>query len=77
MGWGLVALAFHALAHQLAVPPDRLRLLARLAFRGLFVGPPQFHLTENALALHFLLQRLQGLVDVVVAYDYLNDLSYS
>jgi hypothetical protein len=29
----------------------------------------QLHLPENALALHLLLERLQGLIDVVVADD--------
>ena len=52
---------------------DRLGFLARLAFRRLFVGAAQLHLAEYALALHFLFQRLQGLVDIVVADCDMND----
>ena len=52
---------------------DRLGFLARLAFRRLFVGAAQLHLAEYALALHFLFQRLQGLVDIVVADCDVND----
>ena len=52
---------------------DRLGSLSRLAFRRLFVGAAQLHLAEYALALHFLLQRLQGLVDIVVADCDMND----
>ena len=33
----------------------------------------EFHLAEDALALHLLLQRLERLVDVVVANENLND----
>jgi hypothetical protein len=32
----------------------------------------ELHLAENALALHLLFQRLEGLVDVVVANEYLH-----
>lgn len=32
----------------------------------------QFHFPENTLALHLLLERAQGLIDVVVANEYLN-----
>src|SRR5438552_7341953 len=63
----LVALAVHPLAHHLAMAAHRLRLLARLALRGLLVVAAQLHLPEDALALHLLLERAQGLVDVVVA----------
>jgi hypothetical protein len=35
---------------------------------------PQFHLPEDAFALHLLLQRLQRLIDVVVANDDLQSL---
>ena len=33
----------------------------------------EFHFPENTFALHFLLQRTQGLVDIVVAHDNLDD----
>ena len=32
----------------------------------------ELHLAENALTLHLLLQRLEGLVDIVVANEYLH-----
>jgi hypothetical protein len=32
----------------------------------------ELHLPENALALHLFLQRLKGLVDVIVANEYLH-----
>src|SRR5262249_33966179 len=65
-------LALHALARELARPADGFRLFARLLFGGLFVVAAELHLAENALALHLLLQRLKGLVDVVVANENLH-----
>jgi hypothetical protein len=32
----------------------------------------QFHFAENTLALHLLLERLEGLIDIVVANEYLH-----
>src|SRR5262249_39324544 len=64
---GQQTLALGALARQLAGPTHRLRLLAHALLRRLFVVVAQFHLAEYALALHLLLQRLQSLIDVVVA----------
>src|SRR5262245_14995346 len=58
--------ALHAFAGELAGPADRLRLLTGLLFRWFLVVAAKLHLAENPLALHFLLQRLEGLVDVVV-----------
>src|SRR5262245_3659561 len=57
-------LALHALTRELARPADRFRLFAGLLFGGLFVVAAELHLAENALALHLLLQRLEGLVDI-------------
>jgi hypothetical protein len=37
--------------------------------------PAQLHLAENPLALHFLLERFEGLIDIVVADEYLHGLS--
>jgi hypothetical protein len=37
----------------------------------------EFHLAENALALHLFLQRLKGLVDVIVANKNLHASSFS
>jgi len=69
---GLVAFPIHPLAQQLAVPPHGLGLFAGLAFGRLLVGTAQLHFPEHAFALHLLLERLQRLIDVVVAYDYVN-----
>src|ERR687888_552547 len=66
------ALALHALAGELARTADRFRLLACLAFRGFFVMAAKLHFAENPLALHLLLQRLEGLVDIVVADENLH-----
>ena len=60
-------LALGALARQLARPPHRFRLLAHALLGGLLVVVAQLHLAEDALALHLLLQRLESLIDVVVA----------
>src|SRR5689334_15322304 len=68
--------ALHLLARELAGPADRFRLFPRLFFRGFFVVTAKLHLAENALALHLLLQRLEGLVDVVVANENLHACSF-
>src|SRR5689334_11609603 len=65
-------LALHLLARKLAGPADRFRLFPRLLFGWFFVMAAELHLAENALALHLLLERLQGLVDVVVANENLH-----
>jgi uncharacterized membrane protein len=59
--------ALGPLARQLSRPAHGLGLLARPLFGGLLVVDVALHLAEGALALHLLLERLQGLVDVVVA----------
>ncbi len=64
---GLVALAVHALAHELAVAAQGFGADAGLLLRRLLVRAAQFHLTENALALHLLLERAQSLVNIAVA----------
>src|SRR5262245_6243992 len=64
--------ALHALARELACPADRFRLLARLFLGGFFVMTAELHLAENALALHLLLQRLEGLIDIVVTDENLH-----
>src|SRR5689334_10133721 len=62
--WGLVALAFHALALQLAEAAHSFGALACLLLRWLLEMPAELHLAEYALALHLLLERPEGLVDV-------------
>lgn len=71
------AFALGALAGQLAGAADGFSLLARTLFRRLFVVHVTLHLAEAAFALHLLLQRLQGLVDVVVADENLNQVKLS
>src|SRR5437588_11564429 len=66
------AFALRALARQLARPADRFRPLARLLLGWLFVMAAELHLAENPLALHLLLQRLEGLVHIVVANENLH-----
>src|SRR6478735_8091361 len=68
--------ALHLLARELAGPADRFRLFPRLLFRWFFVMAAKLHFAENALALHLLLQRLEGLVDVVVANENLHACSF-
>ena len=58
----LVAFPLQAFAHQLAVPTQGFGPLAGASLRRLLVIPAQLHFAEDALALHFLLQRAQGLI---------------
>src|SRR5215471_11236026 len=70
------AFALHLLARQLSSPADRFRLFPRLLFRWFFVVAAELHLAENALTLHLLFQRLEGLVDIVVANENLHACSF-
>ena len=38
--------------------------------------PAKLHFAEDSLALHLLLEGLEGLIDIVVANEYLHGLSY-
>ena len=62
----LEALALQALSLQLTRTTHCLGLFAGPALGRLFVGTAELHFTEDAFALHLLLQDLQGLVDIVV-----------
>src|SRR5262249_50227580 len=64
---GQQTLALGLLPRQLARETHGLGLRADTLLGGLLVIIPELHLTENALALHLLLQRLEGLIDVVVS----------
>jgi hypothetical protein len=66
------ALALHFLARELAGAADSFRLLPRFLFRGFLVMAAEPHLAEDALALHLLLQHLEGLVDIVVTDENLH-----
>ena len=67
------AFALGALTGQLALAAHGLGLLALALLRRLLEVAAQLHFTVDTLALHLLLQRAQGLVDIVVADTYLND----
>ena len=66
------AFALHLLAGQLAGAAHGLGLFAGALFGGLFIMTAQLHFAENALALHLLLERLEGLIDIVVANENLH-----
>jgi len=63
----LEALALQPLALQFAGAPHGFCCLPGTPLRRLFIMTTQFHFPEDSFALHFLLQRLQGLIDIVVA----------
>src|SRR5208283_2500860 len=52
-----------------------LGLFPRPLLGGLLVMTTELHFAEDSLPLHLLLERLQGLIDVVVANEYLHGLS--
>lgn len=68
----LETFAFQTLAFQLTGATHGFGLFSGAALRGLLVIATQLHFTENPFALHFLLERLQGLIDVVVTNEYLH-----
>ncbi|APH53720.1 Hypothetical protein GbCGDNIH9_8736 [Granulibacter bethesdensis] len=59
-------LTLQTLALQLAGAANGFSSFASLAFRRLFKVPTQLHFTENAFALHLLLERLERLIDIIV-----------
>src|ERR1700729_3814639 len=60
------------LAGQLARATHGFGLFTGLFLGGLFVVTAEFHIAENTLALHLLFQRLEGLIDVVIANENLH-----
>lgn len=68
----MTTLALQLLTGELAGAADGLGLFARSFLRRLFVEVAQFHFTENAFTLHFLLQGAQRLIHIVVANDNLH-----
>jgi len=65
------AFALGLLPGGLPRAPDGFRLLPGLALRRFFIGLATLHLAKNALALHLLFQHPEGLIDIVVANEYL------
>ena len=59
------------LPSKLAGPANGFRFFARLSLRRLLIGASLFHFSEDALALHLLLQNTKRLVDIVVPDKYL------
>ena len=66
------AFALRAFAGKLVCTADRLGFLPRPLLRRLLIGAATLHLPEDALTLHFFLERAQRLIDVIVANEYLN-----
>src|SRR4029453_7856328 len=68
--------ALPLLSRELAGPAGCFRLFPRLLFRWFLVVAAKLHLAENPLSLHLFLQRLVGLVNVVVANKNLHACSF-
>src|SRR5215213_9059598 len=66
------AFALQLLARELARAANGFGLFTGLLFGGLFIVTAELHLAEDTLALHLLLQRLEGLVDIVIANENLH-----
>ena len=69
---GLVTLALHPLAHQLANATSRFSCFAGAAFGRLFICTAVLHLAKHAFALQLLFQNAQRLVNIVVSYGYVH-----
>jgi hypothetical protein len=63
------ALTFRKLARRLSAPTDSLHFLSRFSFGGLFIGFSALDFTEQAIALKFLFQNPEGMVDIVIANE--------
>ena len=61
-----------AFCDKLAGAADGLRLFPHSPLGGFFVVAAKFHLAEDPLALHLLLQHLEGLIDIVVTDENLH-----
>lgn len=71
------AFTLGALAGQFARTAHGLGFLARLALRGLLEVVTTLHFAEETFTLHLFLERLQRLIDVVIADHDLNYLKLS
>jgi hypothetical protein len=65
------------LAGKLPCAANGFGLFTRLFFGRLFVMTAKLHLAENSLALHLLLERLEGLINIVIANENLHAASSS
>jgi hypothetical protein len=77
--WGgrLETFALDAFTLHFAGAADGFGGFAGAALGGFFVVAAEFHLAEHAFALKFLFERLQRLVDVIVANENLHLADYS
>src|SRR5580704_10556933 len=66
------AFALQLLARQLARTAHGFSLFTGLLLGGFFIVAAELHLAEDSLALHLLLQRLEGLIDIVIANENLH-----
>src|SRR5262245_48292869 len=69
-GHGDQAFALSLFPGSLARASDGFRFLANLALRRFFMRLATLHLTKNALALQFLFEDPERLIDIVVANEY-------
>ena len=72
----LEAFDLDALAFQLAGPADRFGLFSCPDLRRFFIGTTALHFAPDTLTLHFFLQRLQCLIDVIITYAYIQMTSH-
>ena len=73
----LEAFAFQPLAFQLSGAADRLGSLASPALRRLFKVTAQLHFPEDTFPLHLFFERLQRLIDIVIANENLHLVGFS
>src|ERR1700730_16661872 len=72
---GNQAFALRLFPRRLARAANGFRFLAGLALGRFFIRLAALHLAKNALALHLLFEDSQGLIDIVVANDDLQNVS--
>ena len=65
-------LALGAFARQLTGAANCFCLFPCTLFRWLLIIVAQLHLSEDAFTLHLLLQRLESLINIVIANNYLH-----
>tara|TARA_R100000656_G_scaffold123789_1_gene100758 strand:- start:224 stop:532 length:309 start_codon:yes stop_codon:yes gene_type:complete len=67
--------ALCALARQLTGAANSFCFFASAFHRWFLEVTPKFHFAEDTFTLHFLLQRFESLINVIVANEYLHELS--
>src|SRR5262245_6843274 len=74
-GHGDQAFALRQFPSSFARASDGFRLLAGFALGRFFIRLATLHLTKNALALHLLFEGPESLFDIVIANEYLQNVS--